>query len=142
VRQALYYATDKETMIDPLYYDKYASAELPGAILKTNSQYYTEDYTKYTYDKEKAKALLTEAGRDCNKEADKALNDADIIVSVAKRKAAYAPLFKAWTTEVPVIPLWVNAVPVAARTGFKNYKCGPTSSALCAWNAWEWELTK
>ncbi len=257
VRQALYYATDKKTMIDTLYYGKYAPAELPGAILKTNSQYYTEDYTKYTYDKEKAKALLAEAGWDCkslpctkkvgnetkkleitlmttdradrqkiaqaiqaqwkavnigvnlqflygrglfatcsaggplncrtfdaaiytwvggddpgfwglyncagiptkennysgqntpgwcNKEADKALNDAennaDIIVSVAKRKAAYAPFFKAWTTEVPVIPLWVNAVPVAARTGFKNYKCGPTSSAPCGWNAWEWELTK
>lgn len=261
VRQALYYAIDKKTIIDTLYYGKYTAAELPGAILKTNSAFYTEDYTKYTFDKAKAQDLLKQAGWDCkalpctkkvtvdgkevtknleitllttdradrqklaqtiqamwkavnvgtniqflygrglfqpcsaggplycrtydaaiytwvggddpgfwglynctgiptkennysgqnnpgwcNKDADKALNDAennaDIVVSPAKRKAAYAPFFKAWTAEVPVIPLFVNAVPIVARTGFKNYTCGPTNSAPCGWNSWQWELSK
>ncbi len=261
VRQALYYAVDKKTIIDTLYYGKYSPAELPGAILATNSQFYTTDYTKYPYDVAKAKALLAEAGWDCkalpctktvkeggkdvvkkleitlmttdradrqklaqvvqsmwkainvgvnlqflygrglfqpcsaggplycrtydaaiytwvggddpgfwglyncagiptkennysgqnnpgwcNKDADTALNaaenNADIVVSVAKRKAAYAPFFKAWTAEVPVIPFFVNSVPIAARTGFKNYTCGPTNAAPCGWNAWQWELTK
>jgi peptide/nickel transport system substrate-binding protein len=261
VRQALYYAIDKKTIIDTLYFGKYAPAELPGAILKTNSGFFTDDFTKYPFDKAKAQALLKEAGWDCkalpctkkvtvdgkevtknleitlmttdradrqklaqviqsmwkavnvgtniqflygrglfqpcsaggplycrtydaaiytwvggddpgfwglygcsgiptkdnnwsgqnnpgwcNKDADKALNDAennaDIVVSPAKRKTAYAPFFKAWTTEVPVIPLFVNAVPIAARTGFKNYTCGPTNSAPCGWNAWQWELSK
>ncbi len=261
VRQALYYATDKKTIIDTLYFGKYTAAELPHALLKTNSQFYTDDFTKYTFDKAKAQALLKEAGWDCkalpctkkvtvdgkevtknleitlmttdradrqklaqviqsmwkavnvgvnlqflygrglfatcsaggplycrtfdaaiytwvgsddpsawglyncagiptkennysgqnnpgwcNKDADKAINDAennaDFVVSVAKRKAAYAPYFKAWTTEVPVLPLFVNAVPVVARTGFKNYTCGPTQYAPCGWNAWTWELTK
>jgi len=261
VRQALYYGIDKKTIIDTLYYGKYSPAELPGAILATNSQFYTADYTKYPYDQAKAKALLAEAGWDCkalpctktvkeggkdvvkkleitlmttdradrqklaqviqsmwkalnvgvnlqflygrglfatcsaggalycrtydaaiytwvggddpgfwglyncagiptkennysgqnnpgwcNKTADAGLNDAEnnaeVVVDLAKRKAAYAPFFKAWTTEVPVIPLFVNAVPIAARTGFKNYTCGPTNSAPCGWNAWQWELTK
>jgi peptide/nickel transport system substrate-binding protein len=257
VRQALYFGIDKKTMIDAIYFGKYQSAELPGALLPTNSPFYTTDFTKYTYDVAKGKALLAEAGWDCkarpctkkvgtetkkleftlmtteradrmkiaqaiqsmwnglnvapnlnfliaasffatcstggplycrtydaaiytwvggddpgffglygcagiptkennwsgqnnpgwcNKDADKAVNDAennaDVVVSVAKRKAAYAPFFKAWTTEVPVIPLWVNAVPQTARTGFKNYFCGPTQNAPCGWNAWTWELTK
>jgi len=261
VRQALYYAIDKKTIIDTLYYGKYSPAELPGAILQTNSAFFTTDFTKYTFDAAKAKALLTEAGWDCkalpctkkvtvdgkevtknlevtllttdradrqklaqtiqamwkavnvgtniqflygrglfqpcsaggplycrtydaaiytwvggddpgfwglyncagiptkdnswsgqnnpgwcNKDADKALNDAennaDVVVSPAKRKTSYAPFFKAWTAEVPVIPLFVNSVPIVARTGFKNYKCGPTNSAPCGWNAWEWELAK
>jgi len=261
VRQALYYAIDKKALIDSLYYGKYSPAELPGAILKTNSWGYTDDFTKYPFDKAKAQALLKEAGWDCkalpctkkvteggkevtknlevtlmttdradrqklaqviqsmwkavnvgtniqflygrglfascsaggplycrifdaaiytwvggddpgfwglyncsgiptkdnswsgqnnpgwcNKDADKALNDAennaDIVVSRDKRKAAYAPFFKAWTTEVPVIPLFVNAVPIVARPGFKNYFCGPTNNAPCGWNAWLWELSK
>jgi hypothetical protein len=55
---------------------------------------------------------------------------------------AYAPFFTAWTDEVPVIPFFVNAVPIAARPGFVNYTCGPTNSAPCGWNSWEWELSK
>jgi peptide/nickel transport system substrate-binding protein len=257
VRQALYYAIDKKALIDTLYFGKYSPAELPGAILKTNSAFFTEDFTKYAFDKAKAADLLKQAGWDCkalpctktvdgkvknleltllttdradrqklaqaiqamwksvnvgtniqflygrglfqpcsaggplycrtydaaiytwvggddpgfwglyncagiptkdnnwsgqnnpgwcNKDADKALNDAennaDIVVSPAKRKTAYAPFFKAWTAEVPVIPLFVNSVPIVARTGFKNYTCGPTNSAPCGWNAWQWELAK
>jgi len=261
VRQALYYAVDKKALIDTLYYGKYAAAELPGAILKTNSWAYTDDFTKYPFDKAKAQALLKEAGWDCkalpctkkvteggkevtknleitlmttdradrqklaqvvqsmwkainvgvnlqflygrglfatcsaggplycrtfdaaiytwvggddpgfwglyncsgiptkenswsgqnnpgwcNKDADKALNDAEnnaeIVVSRDKRIKAYAPFFKAWTAEVPVIPFFVNAVPIAARPGFKNYVCGPTNNAPCGWNAWQWELSK
>ena len=65
VRQALYYAIDKKTIIDTLYFGKYAPAELPGAILKTNSEAYTDDFTKYPFDKAKAAGLLKEAGWDC-----------------------------------------------------------------------------
>jgi len=64
------------------------------------------------------------------------------VVSQAARKEAYAPFFTAWTEEVPVIPFFVNAVPIVARPGFVNYKCGPTNSAPCGWNSWEWELSK
>jgi len=262
VRKALYMAVDKQALIDTLYYGKYAKAELPGAILPTNSWAWTEDFTRYPFDPEAAKALLAEAGWDCSKlpctkvvkdeagndvtkkleitlmttdradrqklaqvvqamwkkinvgvnlqflygrglfapcssggplycrtydaaiytwvggddpgfwglyncagigtadnswsgqnnpgwcnaEADKALNEAennaDVVVSHAARQVAYAPFFKAWTDEVPVIPFFVNAVPIAARPGFKNYLCGPTSAAPCGWNSWTWELSK
>ncbi len=261
VRKALYTAIDKQKIIDTLYFGKYAPAQLPGAILKTNSWAYTEDFTKYAFDKDAAKKILADAGWDCkalpctkkvtqdgkevtkkleltlmttdradrqrlaqviqsmwkainvgtniqflygrglfapcssggplycrtydaaiytwvggddpgfwglyncagiptkennysgqnnpgwcNKEADKALNDAennaDIVVSREARIKSYAPFFKAWTDEVPVIPLFVNAVPVVARPGFGKYTCGPTNSAPCGWNAWEWDLQK
>jgi peptide/nickel transport system substrate-binding protein len=257
VRKALYMAIDKQALIDTLYYGKYAKAELPGAILPTNSWAWTEDFTRYEFDPEGAKALLAEAGWNCealpctkevdgvtkkfeitlmttdradrqrlaqvvqsmwkkinigvnlqflygrglfqpcssggplycrtydvaiytwvggddpgfwglyncagigteenswsgqnnpgwcNAEADAALNEAEnnaeVIVSQAARKEAYAPFFRAWTDEVPVIPFFVNAVPIAARPGFANYKCGPTNAAPCGWNSWEWELTK
>ena len=42
MRQALYTATDKKTIIDTLYYGKQPLAELPGAILPTNSWAYTD----------------------------------------------------------------------------------------------------
>ena len=257
VRKALYMAVDKQTLIDTLYYGKYAKAELPGAILPTNSWAWTEDFVHYEFDVEGAKALLAEAGWNCealpctkevdgetkkleitlmttdradrqrlaqvvqsmwkainvgvnlqflygrglfapcssggplycrtydaaiytwvggddpgfwglyncagiptaeneysgqnnpgwcNKEADAALNEAEnnaeVVVSQAARKEAYAPFFTAWTEEVPVIPFFVNAVPIVARPGFVNYKCGPTNSAPCGWNSWEWELSK
>ena len=261
VRQALYYAIDKKALIDSLYYGKYAAAELPGAVLKSNSWAYTEDYTKYAFDKAKAAALLKDAGWDCkglpctkkvtengkevtknleitlmttdradrqklaqtiqamwkavnvgvniqflygrglfatcsaggplycrtfdaaiytwvggddpqfmglyncaaiptkennwagqnnpgwcNKDADAALiqseTNADVTVSQAKRKPFIYTFFKAWTAEVPVIPLFVNSVPLMYRTGFKNYTCGPTSVAACGWNAYQWELSK
>jgi peptide/nickel transport system substrate-binding protein len=82
----------------------------------------------------------------CNKDADNALiqseTNADVTVSRDKRKPFIQTFFQAWTAEVPVIPLFVNSVPVAARTGFKNYTCGPTQYAPCGWNAYTWELSK
>ncbi len=82
----------------------------------------------------------------CNKAADEALTqsetNADVTVSRDKRKPFILTFFKAWTTDVPVIPLFVNSVPVAYRTGFKNYTCGPTQYAPCGWNAYTWELSK
>ena len=82
----------------------------------------------------------------CNKDADTALvqseTNADVTVSQAKRKPFIFTFYKAWTTEVPVIPLFVNSVPLAYRTGFKNYTCGPTQYGACGWNAYTWELSK
>ena len=82
----------------------------------------------------------------CNTTADQALlaaeTNPDIVVSPAARKSAYGPFFTLWTEEVPVIPLSVSAMPLVARTGFKNYTCGPTASAPCGWNSWMWELVK
>lgn len=261
VRQALYFATDKKTLIDTLYYGKYIPAQLPGAVDKSNSWAYTDDFTKYTYDKAKAQALLKEAGWDCtknpcekkvteggkevvkkfeitlmttdradrqklaqaiqamwkqlnigvnlqflygrglfatcsaggplncrtfdaaiytwiggddpqfmglyncaavgtkennwsgqnypgycNKAADEALKqsetNAEVTVSREKRKPYIFTFFKAWTTDVPVIPLFIGSVPKVYRPGFKNFKPGPTQYAATAWNAWEWELAK
>ncbi len=257
VRQALYYATDKKTLVDKLYFGKQALAELPGAVGKTNSWAYTDNFTKYTYDPAKAKALLADAGWDCkalpctktvggvkknleitlmttdrtdrqalaqviqsmwkqinvgvniqflygrglfatcsaggplnchtfdaaiytwigsddpsflglyncagigtkdnnysgqnypgwcNKDADQALlqseTNADVALSRQKRMPYLEAFFKAWTTDVPVIPLFINSTPYIWRTGFKNYLPGPTQYAADGWNAWQWELTK
>ena len=82
----------------------------------------------------------------CNKKADEDLTASEInsenAVSHAKRLPFIYDFFKQWTAEVPVIPLFVNSVPVAYRAGFKNYTCGPTSTAACGWNAYTWELSK
>jgi peptide/nickel transport system substrate-binding protein len=64
VRQALYYAIDRQAINDTLYFGKQAVANLP--IPKGMSWAYTDNYTKYPYDLEKAKALLAEAGWDCS----------------------------------------------------------------------------
>lgn len=63
VRKALYYATDRQSLVDKLYFGKQSTTDLP--IPKGLSWAYTDNYTKYPYDPEKAKALLAEAGWDC-----------------------------------------------------------------------------
>ena len=65
VRQALYYATDKKGIADTLYFGKIGTVDLPGAVGPGRSWAYTDKFTKYPYDLEKAKALLKEAGWDC-----------------------------------------------------------------------------
>jgi peptide/nickel transport system substrate-binding protein len=66
VRQALLYGTDKKTLSDKLYFGKVPPVNLPGPTTKDNSWGYSDNYTKYPYDVEKAKALLKDAGWDCS----------------------------------------------------------------------------
>jgi peptide/nickel transport system substrate-binding protein len=62
VRQALYYATDRKSLVDKLYYGKQSTTNLP---VPPFSWSYTDDITKYDFSLDKAKALLVEAGWDC-----------------------------------------------------------------------------
>jgi peptide/nickel transport system substrate-binding protein len=255
VRQALYYATDRQTLLDKLYYGKQSLTNLPVPPFNWS---YTDDITKYPFDVAKAKALLKEAGWDCaaspctkkdaagktltlqftlmttdradrqavaqvlqqqykaagfgvniqflygrglfatasaggplsartfdaaiytwltgdnpdygglytcsgvpskdngwagqnypgwcNKAADEAQNkqasDFNYSLSFEKRKPLLAAWYKEWTKEVPVIPLFANTRVYAIRTGWTNWKAGPTSTAPDAWNVWEWTLSK
>jgi peptide/nickel transport system substrate-binding protein len=66
VRQAMFYAIDKKSIIDALYNGKNEAIDLPGPTTAQNSWGYTDNYTKYTYDPDKAKALLQEDGWDCS----------------------------------------------------------------------------
>ena len=59
VRQALYHALDKQTIIDSLYYGLPKPTE---SYTPQQSFYYNPDLPKHEYDPEKAKALLDEAG--------------------------------------------------------------------------------
>jgi len=252
VRQALYYALDREAINDTLYYGKYTVADLQ--IPKGLSWAYTDNYTKYPYDLDKAKALLTEAGWDCsaypctkadgqkleftlmttdradrqklaqvvqqmwrqlnvgvnlqflygrglfqtcdaggplycrtydaaiyttstgddpgftdgytckavttaennwsgqnwtgwcNEAADAAVNmaekDFEVSLSREKRYPYYETFFQEYAKDVPVINIFtVNRVG-AVRTGWKNYKPGPTQFSPETWNFWEWEVLK
>jgi peptide/nickel transport system substrate-binding protein len=65
VRQALAYATDKKSLSDKLYFGKAPTVDLPGPCTADNCWAYTDNYTKYPFDLDKAKALLKEAGWDC-----------------------------------------------------------------------------
>ena len=252
VRQALYYALDREAINDTLYYGKNMVADLQ--IPKGLSWAYTENYTRYPYDLEKAKSLLAEAGWDCstypctnadgqkleftlmttdradrqklaqvaqqmwrqlnvgvnlqflygrglfqacaaggplycrtydaaiyttstgddpaftdgytckaiptadnnwsgqnwtgwcNEAADAAVNMAEkdfaVSLSPEKRYPYYETFFQEYTKDVPVINVFtVNRVG-AVRTGWKNYRPGPTQFSPETWNFWEWEVVK
>jgi peptide/nickel transport system substrate-binding protein len=255
VRQAMYMSIDRQALVDKLYFGKQQTTDLP--VPPGLSWAYTDTYTKYPYDPEKAKALLAEAGWDCsatpckkeidgamknleftlmttdradrqalaqviqqqlkangfgvnlqflygrglfatasaggplssrsfqaaiytwitgddpdhlglydcasipsegnnfsgqnytgwcNDEADKLLkqnaSDPEISLSREKRKPVLDAFYKLWTENVPVIPLFSNTRVYVVRTGFGNFKAGPTQYAADAWNAWEWTLVK
>jgi len=252
VRQALYYGIDRQALNDTLYFGKQNVADLQ--IPKGMSWAYTDNYTKYPYDLEKAKALLAEAGWDCsnypctdaqgrqlaftlmttdradrqrlaqaiqqmwkqlsvginlqflygrglfqacdaggpmycrtfdagiytsttgddpafqdtytckaipteennwtgqnwpgwcNPVADaavgKAEKDFEISLSREKRYPYYETFFQEYAKDVPVINIFsVNRVG-AVRTGWKNYRPGPTQFSPETWNFWEWEVMK
>jgi peptide/nickel transport system substrate-binding protein len=255
VRQAMFHAIDRQAIVDKLYFGKQSTTDLP--IPEGLSWAWTPNYTKYEYDPEKAKALLAEAGWNCealpcvkdvdgqpvklefvlmttdradrqalaqviqqqlkainmgvnlqflygrglfatasqggplssrsfqaaiytwitgddpdhlglyncaatpteengfsgqnypgfcNERADELLTmnalDPEISLSREKRKPVLEEFYQIWTTEIPVIPLFSNTRVYVARTGFANFKPGPTQYAADAWNAWEWELSK
>jgi peptide/nickel transport system substrate-binding protein len=62
VRKALYFATDKELLVDRLYYGRQGTTDLP---VPPFAWAYTDSYVKYPFNPEKAKELLAEAGWDC-----------------------------------------------------------------------------
>src|SRR4030042_2021436 len=64
VRQALFHAIDREALVEQLYFGKQSTTDLP--VPPGLSWAYTENYTKYPYDPERAKELLAEAGWDCS----------------------------------------------------------------------------
>ena len=64
VRQALYYALDRQSIVDRLYFGRQKVTDLP--VPPGLSVFYTDNYTRYPYDPDKAKALLSEAGWDCS----------------------------------------------------------------------------
>ena len=82
----------------------------------------------------------------CNPEADEALmmNELDPVVSLSRelRFPYVERFFQLWTEGVPVIPLFSNTTVYVNRVGFENFKPGPTTASVDAWNAWEWELYK
>lgn len=82
----------------------------------------------------------------CNPEADKLIKanetDPEISLSREKRKPILEEFFKIWTAEVPVIPLFSNTRVYVIRSGFVNWKAGPTNNSPDTWNIWEWELSK
>lgn len=60
VRQAIMFAIDRQTVIDEIFS---GTAEIAtGNLSPALAQYYNPDVAQYTYDVEKAKALLDEAG--------------------------------------------------------------------------------
>ncbi len=63
VRQAMYHAIDRQAVVDKLYFGKQSTTDLP---IPSFNWAFTENITKYPFDPEKAKALLVEAGYNCD----------------------------------------------------------------------------
>lgn len=63
VRKAMFHAIDRQALVDNLYFGKQKTTDLP--IPEGLSWAYSDDYVKYEFDTEKAKALLAESGWDC-----------------------------------------------------------------------------
>lgn len=59
VREAFFCAVDPQYFIDSMYY---GTEKIPGSYIPENSKYAINDYFKSTYDVEKCKKLLAEAG--------------------------------------------------------------------------------
>ena len=82
----------------------------------------------------------------CNKAVDSkivaAITDPDTLVDRDKRKALLSEVQKAWTTDVPVIPLFNTVWVSAARVGLKGYTPTPVDNSPEFWNAWQWEWSK
>ena len=77
----------------------------------------------------------------CSKAADALMQQAasaDNVVSRTRIKPLYGALQRLWTTDVPVIPLYHPTNIVAARSGLKNWKPGPSAITPETWNCWEW----
>lgn len=82
----------------------------------------------------------------CDPRADELLNlnenDPEISLSRELRKPILAEFYKLWTDAVPVIPLFSNTRVYVTRTGWENWKAGPTQYAPDTWNIWEWRVSK
>jgi peptide/nickel transport system substrate-binding protein len=82
----------------------------------------------------------------CNKAVDGKLvaasADPDTLVDKEKRQALLSEVQKAWTTDVPVIPLFNTVWVSAARVGLKGYTPTPLDNSPEFWNAWQWEWSK
>jgi peptide/nickel transport system substrate-binding protein len=66
VRNALFYAVDKKSIIDKLYNGKNQAVDLPGPTTAQNSWGYTDNYTKHDFNLDKAKQVLKDDGWDCS----------------------------------------------------------------------------
>ena len=82
----------------------------------------------------------------CNRSVDDkilaASFDPKVLTDKSKIKSAYAEIQRAWTSDVPVIPLFHNVWVSAARIGLKGYMPTPSLNSPEFWNVWRWELGK
>ncbi len=58
-------------------------------------------------------------------------------LSAEKRKPIYCQAVKAWTDDVPVVPLFQRPVVTTARANMGNFKPTPTDTPE-TWNSWAW----
>jgi len=64
VRQAMWWALDRQALVDSFYH---GATTVPGAIFEYGGHGVGPDVPQYTYDPDKAKALLAEAGWDSSR---------------------------------------------------------------------------